>query len=76
MTNILLVILVTLALAYFLSEIFKSLGLPRVLGQVLAGIFLGIPIIKNYLFDANAVSVVSFLTNIGIILLFFFVEKR
>ncbi|MEK6943239.1 MAG: cation:proton antiporter [Nanoarchaeota archaeon] len=73
MTNILLVILVTLALAYFLSEIFKSLGLPRVLGQVLAGIFLGIPIIKNYLFDANAVSVVSFLTNIGIILLFFFV---
>ena len=69
MTNILLVILVTLALAYFLSKYSRS----WVAEGAWAGFteFSGNTNNKNYLFDANAVSVVSFLTNIGIILLFF-----
>jgi Kef-type K+ transport system membrane component KefB len=73
MADILFVILVVLVTAYLLSELFKHFGLPRVLGQILAGIFLGIPVFKNYLFDASTLSVFEFLTNIGIILLFFFV---
>ena len=73
MADILFVILVVLVTAYILSEIFKHFGLPRVLGQILAGIFLGIPLFKDYLFDAGILSVFAFLTNIGIILLFFFV---
>jgi len=73
MANILLVILIALVTAYILSEIFRYLKLPRVVGQILAGIILGIPLIKDYLFDTEALSVFSFLTNIGIILLFFFI---
>ena len=73
MANILLVIFIALILAYLISEIFRRFGLPRVIGQILAGIILGIPAIKGRLFTSDALSVFSFLTNIGIILLFFFV---
>ncbi len=72
MANILLVILITLVAAYVFSEFFRFLKLPRVLGQILAGLILGLPLIREYLFDYDALSVFSFLTNIGIILLFFF----
>ena len=73
MANALLVILIALLLAYLISEIFRYFGLPRVVGQILAGIILGIPLIKDSLFTEQIVSLFSFITNIGIILLFFFV---
>lgn len=73
MANALLVILIALVLAYLLSEIFKYFKLPGVVGQILAGIILGLPVIKNILFTEEIVPVFSFITNIAIILLFFFV---
>lgn len=73
MVNTLFVIFIALLLAYVISEIFRRFSLPRVVGQILAGIVLGIPIIKSNLFTNDALSVFSFITNIGIILLFFFV---
>ncbi|MBI2558777.1 cation:proton antiporter [Candidatus Woesearchaeota archaeon] len=73
MPDILLVVLVSLSLAYAVSEIFRRFNLPRVVGQILAGIILGFPVIKNYFFTQEALSVFSFISNIGIILLFFFV---
>lgn len=73
MTNPLLAILVALVLAYILSEIFRSFKIPRVIGQILAGIVLGVPLIKSVLFTDEVSPVFSFITNIGIILLFFFV---
>ena len=73
MANALLVILIALLLAYLISEIFRYFGLPRVVGQILAGIILGIPLIKDALFTEQIVPLFSFITNIGIILLFFFV---
>lgn len=73
MINALLVTFIALLLAYLLSEIFRYFKLPRVIGQILAGIVLGIPIIKTTLFTNEIVSVFSYITNIGIILLFFFV---
>ena len=69
----LFVILVALVLAFFLSEIFRYFSLPRVIGQILAGVILGIPIIKNSLFNSEVNSAFSFLTNMGILLLFFFI---
>ena len=72
MSNILLVTLVALVLAYFLSEVFRHFKLPRVIGQILAGIILGFPIIKSSLFTDETTPIFSFATNIGIILLFFF----
>ncbi|MEK6984402.1 MAG: cation:proton antiporter [Nanoarchaeota archaeon] len=73
MANALLVTLIALLLAYLISEIFRYFSLPRVIGQILAGIILGIPIIKNWLFTSEILSVFSYITNIGIILLFFFI---
>lgn len=73
MVNALLVTLIALVLAYLLSEIFRHFHLPRVIGQILAGIILGIPIIKSMLFTDDILSIFSFITNIGIILLFFFI---
>src|SRR3989344_5424599 len=73
MANPLFVILVALILAYALSEIFRYFNLPRVIGQILAGIILGIPMLKENLFTADITSTFGFLTNMGIILLFFFI---
>jgi len=73
MTNALLVMLIALVLAYTLSEIFRYFKLPRVIGQILAGVVLGIPIVKNMLFTEDISSSFSFLADIGIILLFFFI---
>src|SRR3989338_6122243 len=73
MANILLAMLVALVLAYFLSEIFRHFQLPRVIGQILAGIILGFPIIKSSLFTDETEPIFSFAANIGIILLFFFI---
>lgn len=47
--------------------------LPRVLGQLAAGFILGIPIIKSNLVDYQIESIFSFIANIGIIMLFFFI---
>src|SRR3989338_5659212 len=73
MSNALLVILIALVLAYVLSEIFRYFKLPRVIGQILAGAVLGIPIIKSIFFTEDISLYFSFLANIGIILLFFFI---
>src|SRR3989344_5510197 len=73
MANPLLVTVVVLALAYILGEIFRRFGFPRVVGQIIAGILLGLPLIKSILFTNEILSLFSYITNIGIILLFFFI---
>ncbi|MBI2522754.1 cation:proton antiporter [Candidatus Woesearchaeota archaeon] len=73
MANILLAMFTALVLAFLFSEIFKRFGLPRVIGQILAGIILGLPIIKSSLFTDETTPIFSFATNLGIILLFFFI---
>ncbi len=73
MVNALLVILVALIAAYVFSEIFRRLGLPRVIGQILAGIVLGATALSKFFFTEDISSAFSIITNIGIILLFFFI---
>ena len=73
MVNAVFVTLIALVVAYSLSEVAKFFKLPRVVGQILAGIILGLPLIKSKLFTDEITSVFSFMTNLGIILLFFFV---
>lgn len=73
MANILLAVFIALVTAYLLSEIFRHFKIPRVIGQIAAGIVLGIPVIKNFLFTDEIYSIFFFITNIGIILLFFFI---
>ncbi len=67
-------ILAALLLAFTLSELLKRIiGIPRVVGQVAAGLILGITFFKPYLFDQENIDVFSFLANLGIILLFYYV---
>ncbi len=67
-------ILVALLLAYIISEILKRfLGIPRVVGQVGAGLILSITLFKTILFNQENTNVLSFLANLGIILLFYYV---
>ena len=73
MASSLFAIFIALAFAYILSEAFRLLKVPRVVGQIMAGVVLGIPIIKNAFFTEDISSAFDFITNIGIILLFFFI---
>jgi Kef-type K+ transport system membrane component KefB len=69
----LLVILICMIVAFILSEVFRKMGLPRVVGQVTAGLLLGIPVMKQFLFSDDAMRILYFLANLGIILLFYYV---
>ncbi|MDP3698141.1 MAG: cation:proton antiporter, partial [Nanoarchaeota archaeon] len=57
-----------------ISEVLKRiLGIPRVVGQVGAGLILGITLFKSLLFNQENLDVLSFLANLGIILMFYYV---
>ena len=73
MLNPLTVILIALALAYLLGEISRKLNLPRVVGQISAGLILGIPLIKENIFSADHIEIFFFLANLGIVLLFYYI---
>lgn len=73
MVTALIVILVSLSLAYFLAELVKKLGLPRVVGQIAAGLILGISFIKSFLLTDKTLDILSFLANLGIVLLFYYI---
>ncbi|MBS3176598.1 cation:proton antiporter [Candidatus Woesearchaeota archaeon] len=71
--TLLMTILICLVVAYLFSAFFRFIGLPRVIGQIIAGLVLGIPVISSYLFNPQSLDVLSFLANLGIILLFYYV---
>ncbi|MBW3003527.1 cation:proton antiporter [Candidatus Woesearchaeota archaeon] len=73
MISALLVILIALGLAYLVSELLKKLGLPRAVGQIVAGLILSISVIKSYLFTAENLNVISFLANLGIVMMFYYI---
>jgi len=63
-----LILIVTFAMGL----LFKRIGLPTVVGQILAGILLGIPFLKGVLFDTeSSLVIVDFLAYLGIIFLLF-----
>ncbi len=52
--------------------LFKRIGLPAVVGQILAGILLGIPFLKGCLFDnQSSLVIIDFLAYLGIVFLLF-----
>ncbi|MBN1358627.1 cation:proton antiporter [Candidatus Bathyarchaeota archaeon] len=63
-----LILLVTFVMGF----LFKRIGMPAVVGQILAGILLGIPFLRAVLFDSeSALVIVDFLAYLGIIFLLF-----
>ncbi len=68
-----LALLIIIILAYTFGEVVRKMGVPRVVGQIFAGIVLGIPFIRPYILTGRNAELIGFLADIGILLLFFFV---
>ncbi|NQU78937.1 cation:proton antiporter [Candidatus Woesearchaeota archaeon] len=68
--NFLITITVCLFLAFIFSEIAYRLKMPLVLGQIFAGIIIGIPIIRNTIIGTNS-GIIQQLADLGIIFLLF-----
>ncbi|UKI14479.1 MAG: cation:proton antiporter [Clostridiales bacterium] len=76
--EILLPLALILLLSKFMSILFKKLGLPQVVGMLLAGILLGLIkfIPGQTIFNATAMEGISFLAKIGVIFIMFFGGDR
>ena len=59
---------IALALSFVLSELFFRIKYPRVIGQIITGIILGLPFVK-VLITSEIQSDISFLADLGIIFL-------
>ena len=65
---------IALLSSYVVSEVLKQrFSIPRVVGQISAGILIGLPVINAEIGSANAVSIIQFMSQIGVVLLFFFI---
>jgi len=71
MPNILITLSVTLTLAFLLNVIFKKIGFPPIVGQILAGMILGVPTLKVLLFNSESLSALDLLSTLGIVFLLF-----
>ena len=61
-----------LIITFVMGLLFKRIGMPAVVGQILAGILLGIPFLRIVLFDSeSSLVIVDFLAYLGIIFLLF-----
>ena len=70
--EILAIVPIILIAAFILGEMFKRIGLPSVVGQILAGLMFGIPVLKELFFsEGSTLVVIDFLATLGILLLLF-----
>jgi len=70
--EILAIVPIILIAAFILGEMFKRIGLPTVVGQILAGLLFGIPAIKELFFgEGSALVIIDFLATLGVLLLLF-----
>jgi hypothetical protein len=53
MVSTVMVIAVVLGTAFLFNELFKKLKLPPVVGQIIGGLILGIPILKSIIFQSS-----------------------
>lgn len=66
--DILTTIAICLALSLLFSEIFRRLGYPEVVGQILVGVILGLPVMA-VIFSTDFLTDIEFLSQLGIIFL-------
>lgn len=73
MVQPLVMVLVCLVGSYLFSHLLRKIGIPTTVGQIVTGLILGITVIKAQLFNPENLSLLSFLANLGVILLFYYV---
>jgi len=69
MVDPLIIFTIALAASFLISELFYRLRYPRVLGQILAGMILGLPLIKQLIFPEGDLSAFELLSELGIVFL-------
>jgi len=70
--QILAIIPIVLIVAFILGNLFKRIGLPLVVGQIVAGILFGLPLLEDMFFsDTPTLLIIDFLATLGILLLLF-----
>jgi Kef-type K+ transport system membrane component KefB len=70
MLSAVMVIAVVLGTAFLFNELFKKLKLPPVVGQILGGLILGIPLLRAFIFQSSqATEIVDLLAVLGILFL-------
>jgi len=70
MLSTVMVIAVVLGTAFLFNELFKKLKLPPVVGQILGGLILGIPLLRAFIFQSSqATEIVDLLAVLGILFL-------
>lgn len=72
----LVMIFISLLLAYVLSILFRYAGLPRVIGEITAGLILGAAVLKGIIFTPDNLEVLTFLAELGVLLLFYYVGMQ
>ncbi len=58
-----------LLIAFIFAEIFSHLGFSRVIGKLLAGLFLAIPFLQDSIFAENSIAIIEVLASLGVIFL-------
>lgn len=70
MLSTVMVIALVLGIAFFFNELFKKLNLPPVVGQILGGLILGLPVLRAIIFQSSAsTEIVDLLAVLGILFL-------
>ncbi|MFA5365119.1 MAG: cation:proton antiporter [Candidatus Bathyarchaeia archaeon] len=70
MVSTVVVLAVVLATAFLFNELFKKLKLPPVVGQILGGLILGLPLLRTLIFqDSASTEIVDLLAVLGILFL-------
>jgi len=70
MLSTVMVIAVVLGTAFLFNELFKKLKLPPVVGQIVGGLILGIPLLRALIFQSSeATGIVDLLAVLGILFL-------
>ncbi|MBU0761781.1 MAG: cation:proton antiporter [Candidatus Altiarchaeota archaeon] len=76
MELILVIVTVCLSLAFIFSETFYRLRHPKVLGQIIAGVFLGLPVFASIMRSDQVFSFISSLADLGIVFLMLLVGTK
>ncbi len=70
MLSTVMVIATVLGTAFLFNELFKKLNLPPVVGQIVGGLILGIPLLREFMFQSSqATEIVDLLAVLGILFL-------
>jgi Kef-type K+ transport system membrane component KefB len=74
--EVMLTLLVCLVFAYLASFIFGKIGIPKIIGHMTVGFILGIPLLKEFIFNDESLTLITSLANLGLIFMLYFIGLK